>query len=190
MNTETDRQRRFSPRAWALAALGCGGLLAAAAVIASGALPSKVKTAVAKPAAVALPDSDHHGLAAHVTPLAERQDVVAWDVLAKVKSSVEDNRLVAEFPPDVRKLDKQSVKIQGYMLPSESGEARTKFLLSSVATTCPHCIPTGREGLVEVRINKPVAYTPHPVVVEGRLAVLYEAKEGLYYRIADGTIAR
>jgi hypothetical protein len=41
---------------------------------------------------------------------------------------------------------------------------------------------------MEIRTGSAVKYTVNPMVIEGHLAVLYSAMEGLFYRIADGAL--
>jgi len=118
-------------------------------------------------------------------PLQEREGVVSWRLLSSVTAKVEKNRVVPNFPPDVRALNNTAVKVQGFMLPLEPGERQRHFLLSAVPTTCNFCIPAGPEGLVEVRTREPVRYTVEAITVAGRFAVLTDDKFGLFYRVAD-----
>jgi hypothetical protein len=118
-------------------------------------------------------------------PLEDKPGVVPWSTLSNVTTRSQKNRLVPVFAQPVKDLDKQVVKVQGFMMPLEPGDKQRHFLLSAVPTTCQFCVPAGPEGLVEVRSRTPVKYTLEPVVVEGRLAVLVNDPYGLYYRIAD-----
>lgn len=118
-------------------------------------------------------------------PLQEREGIVAWQLLSSVTTKAEKNRLVPTFPGTVLALDKQKVRVQGFMLPLEPGDKQRHFLLSSVPTSCSFCVPAGPEGLVEVRSKQPVRYTLEPVVVEGTMAVLSDDPYGMYYRVSD-----
>jgi hypothetical protein len=118
-------------------------------------------------------------------PLQEREGIVTWQLLSSVTTKAEKNRLVPTFPGTVQALDKQKVKVQGFMLPLEPGDKQRHFLLSSVPTSCSFCVPAGPEGLVEVRSKNPVRYTLEPVVVEGTMAVLSDDPYGMYYRVSD-----
>ena len=159
---------------------------------ASPARPVVAATVSTQAPAAANPHGSADGLGYHdprsaVPRLVKRTDVIDWETLATVKARLEGNRIVAEFPEAVKALDRKTVKVQGYMLPLTAGAAQDRFLLSAVPTSCPFCIPAGPEGLIEVRTKGEVRYTVNPLVVEGRLAVLHDAKEGLFYRI-DGAI--
>jgi hypothetical protein len=50
-------------------------------------------------------------------------------------------------------------------------------------------VPAGPEGLVEVRTREPVRYTVDAITIQGRFAVLTNDKFGLFYRVADATLA-
>ncbi len=116
-------------------------------------------------------------------PLQEKEGVVSWSVLSSVTTRPERNRLVPVFPKPVQALNNQTVKVQGFMMPLEPGDKQKHFLLSSVPTSCTFCVPSGPEGLVEVKTLTPVKYTLEPVMVEGKLSVLPKDPYGLYYRI-------
>ena len=118
-------------------------------------------------------------------PLQEREGVVSWSLLSSVQLKPERARVVPVFPPAVRALHDKTVKVQGFMLPLEPGERQRHFLLSAVPTSCSFCVPSGPEGLVEVRTRTPVKVTVDAITVEGRMAVLSDDKYGLLYRVSD-----
>ncbi len=119
-------------------------------------------------------------------PLQEREGVLSWSLLSAVTTKAEKNRLIPSFPAQVLALDKQKVRVQGFMMPLEPGDKQRHFLLSSVPTSCSFCVPAGPEGLVEVRTKEPVRYSLEPVVVEGTFAVLADDAYGMLYRLVDG----
>jgi hypothetical protein len=119
-----------------------------------------------------------------IKPLREREGVVSWSLLSSVTTRVEKARVVPVFPPAVRALHGQKVKVQGFMMPLEPGKPQAHFLLSAVPTTCNFCVPAGAEGLIEVFSGaRPVAYSEEAITVEGRLSVLDNDKYGLLYRL-------
>lgn len=118
-------------------------------------------------------------------PLQEREGVVSWPLLASVTVKLENKRMVPTFPGTVQALDKQKVKVQGFMLPLEPGDKQRHFLLSAVPTSCNFCTPAGPEGLIEVRSKNPVRYTLEPVTVEGQMSVLKSDPYGLFYRVTE-----
>lgn len=120
-----------------------------------------------------------------IAPLVERADVLPWSMLTEVKTKSVKNRLLPVFTPQVQALNDKPQRIQGFMMPLESGERQRHFLLSSVPMSCSFCTPGGPESMVEVKARTPVKYTLEPVVIEGRFAVLADDPYGLYYRISD-----
>ncbi|GMV57299.1 hypothetical protein FBR04_01545 [Betaproteobacteria bacterium PRO7] len=115
--------------------------------------------------------------------LPELKGVVSWRVLGQVKSAQVGKRIVPEFAPAVRALDKQEVKLQGFMLPIVTGETHDHFLLTMRPPHCPFCLSLGPEYIVEVRAAKPIKHTYEPIVLAGRFAVLNDDPFGLYYRL-------
>jgi hypothetical protein len=115
--------------------------------------------------------------------LPELKGVVSWRVLGQVKSAQVGKRIVPEFAPAVRALDKQEVRLQGFMLPIVTGETHDHFLLTMRPPHCPFCLSLGPEYIVEVRAAKPIRHTYEPIVLAGRFAVLNDDPFGLYYRL-------
>lgn len=168
------------------------GVLVIAGVLAGGAVAQGQAPLAAPLGGVPVPGSGpgFHSPQSPIAPLQEREGVVSWKLLGSVTTKVERNRMVPQFPQDVRGLHNKTVRIQGFMMPLEPGDKQRHFLLSAVPTTCSFCIPAGPQGLVEVRSREPVRYGIEPVVVEGRLTVLENDPYGLYYRITDGQPTR
>jgi hypothetical protein len=119
-------------------------------------------------------------------PLPVVPGTVPWDLLGQVKTVRVKDRFLPEFPPSVRKLDRQDVKIVGFMMPLQTGDRQSHFLLTVTSQTCAFCIPAGPEGIVEVKAKTPFKVTFDPIVVAGRLEVLRDDPLGVYYRISDG----
>lgn len=118
-------------------------------------------------------------------PLPQRADVLPWFVLTEVKTKAVNNRLLPNFPASIMALNQKTQRIQGFMMPLEPGEKQKHFLLSSVPLTCSFCMPGGPSSMVEVRTKTPVKYAMEPITVEGKLLVLNDDPNGLYYRITD-----
>jgi hypothetical protein len=119
-------------------------------------------------------------------PLPVVPGTVPWDLLGQVKTVRVKDRFLPEFPPSVRKLDRQEVRLVGFMLPLQTGERQSHFLLTVTSQTCAFCIPAGPEGIVEVKAKTPVKVTFDPIVVAGRLEVLRDDPMGVYYRLSEG----
>ena len=150
---------------------------------------------VSDPAAAQTPPAAPRGsMALPVDPLLlndlpELKGVVPWRVLGQVKTAQVGSRPVPDFSPEVRKLDRQEVKLQGYMLPIVAGETHDHFLLTMRPPHCPFCLSVGPEYIVEVKARGPIKHTYEPVVVAGRLNVLRDDPFGLYYRLTEAQLS-
>lgn len=118
-------------------------------------------------------------------PLPELKGVVSWKTLADVKPVRQNGRFMPEFGKTVATLDKQEVRLQGFMMPLDMGEKQKRFILAALPPTCSFCLPGGPEQMVEVQARTPVKYGFEPIVVSGRFAVLRDDSMGLYYRLTD-----
>ena len=125
-----------------------------------------------------------------VKPPAERNDVVSWRLLAQVELVKVKDRYQPQFSAGVAALDAKEVKVQGFMMPLEMGDKQSHFILSATPQSCSFCMPGGPEGLVEVKMKKPVAYGMEPVVLTGKLAVLKDDPTGVFYRLTDAVSAK
>jgi hypothetical protein len=118
-------------------------------------------------------------------PLPELKGVVSWKTLAQVTPVKEKDRFVPQFAKDVSALDKKEVKLQGFMMPLDTGEKQKRFLLTAMPPSCAFCLPGGPDQLVEVQAKNPVKYGFDPIVVTGKFVVLKDDPMGLYYRLTD-----
>jgi len=155
-----------------------------------------IAMALALPLAVAAqtPPAPRGSMALPVDPqllndLPELKGVVPWRILGQVTTGQAGARPVPQFSPEVRKLDQQDIRLQGYMLPIVAGEAHDHFLLTMRPPHCPFCLSLGPEYIVEVKSRTPIKHTYEPVVVAGRLNVLRDDPFGLYYRLTDAQLS-
>jgi hypothetical protein len=118
-------------------------------------------------------------------PLPELKGVVSWKTLAQVQAVRVKDRVVPQFSDGVLKLDASEVRLQGFIMPLEMGDKQKHFVLSAMPVTCSYCLPGGPEALVEVRARSAVKYTFDPVILSGKLTVLRDDPNGLYYRLTD-----
>ena len=101
-------------------------------------------------------------------PLPERKDIVSWKLLAQVEPVKMKDKLVPQFSDAVLALYQKTVKVQGFMLPLETGAKISRFLLSAVPQSCPfHLHVGGAESLIEIRTTKPMAFTWDGVTFRG-----------------------
>ena len=145
--------------------------------------------AAALPAAAVMPEVPQAGLPSAVdygaTLLPERSGVVSWRTLAQVMPVKQGDHMVPEFSKDILALDKQDVKVQGFIIPLDMGDRQKRFLLSAVPPHCPFCMPAGPDAIVEVIAKTPVKYSLEPIVVSGRFALVKDDAAGVLYRLTD-----
>src|SRR3977135_793177 len=132
--------------------------------------------AAALPAAAVMPSVPQAGRPSAVdygaTLLPERSGVVSWRTLAQVMPVKQGDHMVPEFSKDILALDKQDVRVQGFIIPLDMGDRQKRFLLSAVPPHCPFCMPAGPDAIVEVIAKTPVKYSLEPIVVSGRFALV------------------
>jgi uncharacterized protein len=124
------------------------------------------------------------------TRLQERSEVVPWPVLTSVQMKVIDKKAVIGFDATQLRLHQKTQRIQGFMMPLEPGVKQSRFLLTSVPSTCAFCITGGPESMVEVKAKSPIAFTYEPVIVEGTFMVLPDDPMGMYYRLTDAVAVK
>lgn len=132
----------------------------------------------------------YHSPNSPYAPLAARADVLPWSVLTAVQTKTEHKRIVPLFGPQQLALHQTRQRIQGFMMPLQTGEQQRHFLLSAVPLTCSFCVPGGPESMVEVVAREPVRYGMEAVVVEGRFELLDNDPQGLYYRLTQAAPVR
>jgi uncharacterized protein len=121
-------------------------------------------------------------------PLPDVKGVVSWSTLAQVQPVKVKDRVMPQYADSVLKLDATEVKLQGFMMPLEMGDKQKQFVLTAMPQTCAFCLPGGPEQLVLVQAKTAVKYTMEPVILSGKLAVLKDDPNGLYYRLDDAAL--
>lgn len=119
--------------------------------------------------------------------LPDAKGAVPWSLLSSTSIKMIKGKLGPDFPEAVRALNGKAIKVQGYILPLESGQMHRYFLLSAWSPSCPFCQTAGPEAMVEVKARTAVKYSIDPVVVEGRLMLLDNDSSGVFYRLVDAT---
>jgi len=135
----------------------------------------------------ALPARAQHDASQQFKPMPERKDVLSWRLLSQVELVKLKDRYVPQFSSGIAALDQKQVKVQGFMMPLQTGDKQTHFVLSQMPQTCAFCLSGGPEQMVEVKASKAVKYTFEPVVVSGKLTVLRDDPTGVFYRLIDAT---
>jgi len=119
-----------------------------------------------------------------VTLDAQPAGTVPWQLLQQAKTVQKpDKKYGPVFTREIRKLDKQDVKVYGFMMPLEQTRLQKRFLLASFPPHCPFCMPGGPESMVEVVADQGVEFTYEPIIVAGRMAILED--DVVYYRLTN-----
>jgi uncharacterized protein len=114
---------------------------------------------------------------------------VPWQLLQSTKTVQKaDKKFGPVFTKEVKQLDKQQVKLYGFMMPLDQAKKQKRFLLSAFPPHCSFCLTGGPESLVEVLADQPIDFTFEPVVVAGRLAVLDD--DIVYYRLTNAAAVK
>ena len=113
---------------------------------------------------------------------------IPWQLLRQVKL-VEEKKAGKttsrpEFNPKIRELDKQEVKVYGFVMPLSTTVKQKHFLLSPLPTHCPFCVSQGPDSMIEVVARIPIEFSQwDPIVVSGRLELVNDSS--LYYRLTN-----
>jgi uncharacterized protein len=122
------------------------------------------------------------------TLLPEMAGVVSWKSLAQVEPVSRGGKMVPEFSREILGLDKQVVRVYGFMTPLDMTDQQKHFLLSAVPASCPFCMPAGPEAIVEVMSKMPVKYGVEPIIIGGTLSLLKDDQSGLLYRMTEAEL--
>lgn len=112
-----------------------------------------------------------------------------WSLLGKTKITVDKKKGLykAHFPDGVKKLDGQTVKISGFMLPLESSEKFKHFLLSKRTPTCPFCPPGLPTEVIDVYAAKDVSWDDNLVTYEGKFQLTDQEEAGIFFMMTNAT---
>lgn len=117
---------------------------------------------------------------------AQPAGTIPWELLQRAKTVQKaDRKFGPEFTREIRQLDRQNVRLYGFMMPLDQSARQKRFLLASFPPHCAFCLPGGPESMVEVIAERPIDFTYEPIVVAGRLAVLDD--DVVYYRLTNAS---
>ncbi len=113
---------------------------------------------------------------------------IPWQLLRQVKLVEEKKNGKTtsrpEFSAKLKELDRQQVKVYGFVLPLSTTLKQKHFLISPLPTHCPFCLSQGPDSMIEVLAKIPVEYSNwDPIVISGRLELVNDSS--LYYRLID-----
>lgn len=115
-----------------------------------------------------------------------------WQLLRQVKlveSKSKDQKskaatMLPQFSAELKELDKQVVKLYGFVLPLSTGAKQKHFLISPLPSHCPFCVSQGPDSIVEVIAKTPVEFNQwEPIVVSGKLELVND--QYLFFRLTN-----
>lgn len=114
-------------------------------------------------------------------------DGVAWALLATTKEMAVEGSWTTRpvFTDDVKALDGQTVRMNGFMEPLGYGREQKHFILMAYPKDCPFCLTVGPTQLVEVMASTPVRSTYDMITVEGQMQIAPESEDGFFFRLTD-----
>jgi hypothetical protein len=118
----------------------------------------------------------------------DKSAVVSWETLAQVSVTRQKDRYVPEFSKQLLALDKQEVKLKGFMMPLEPGLAQKHFLISAQPPDCAFCMPGTAEQFAEVLAKVPVKIPSDAIVVSGTFSLVRDDSGGLLYRLTEAVV--
>lgn len=116
----------------------------------------------------------------------------AWPKLTASKTScnIDTKRLKMRcsiaYTPEVQALNGKQIGVDGFMLPLESTQKFSHFLLSFRSPSCPYCPPGAANEIVEVFTKSPMTWSDQLTSMRGTLT-LADAKNdnGIFYQLKD-----
>ncbi len=113
-----------------------------------------------------------------------------WAVLRRAQVSQDDRRGVfaIAYPPEVKALDGRPVTLSGFMLPLDTSQSSTHFLLSKYTPVCFFCPPGQPNEVVEVTSPRGVPVTDRMLTVTGRMALENKGDKGLFFQVQQASV--
>ena len=135
----------------------------------------------------------------NVQPMTERQAQEllpmstdpTWEMLARTEVGYDEKTGLysAKIPQEVTALDGRKVTITGFMLPLESSEKFTHFLLSKRTPTCPFCPPGEPNEVINVTVTEPVEWAEDAVKVTGTFGLMDDREFGMFFKLTKAKIS-
>ena len=123
------------------------------------------------------------------------QGTVPWQLLRQVKlvegkqNGAKGPVMLPEFSAELKALDKQDVKIYGFVLPLSTSQKQKHFLISPLPSHCPFCVDQGPNSMIEVVAKSAVDYSPwEPIVLSGKLELVND--QYLFYRLNNSEVVK
>lgn len=107
----------------------------------------------------------------------------------KVGKHYIDMNYSIDFTDEVKNLDGKIVNLDGYIIPIESKESFSHFLLSIRSPSCPYC-PAGQPNeMIEVFTKEPIKWHDRLETITGKLQLGKNISEdGVFFKMVDAKI--
>lgn len=94
-----------------------------------------------------------------------------------------------EFSERIKKLDGQTIIVQGYMFPLGQGEEQTQFLLGPFPLSCPYHYHVPPKLLLEAHAKTPIKFSYDAINIQGTLELVPSDDEyNVFYRLRDAKV--
>ncbi|WDF70915.1 DUF3299 domain-containing protein [Novosphingobium sp. KACC 22771] len=118
-------------------------------------------------------EDDKRRLVLHDTPIFANEERGVYD---------------ANFGLLLRKLEGQTFRITGYMLPLNTAVSSPYFILTRRSSGCPFCPPNEPTEAIQIMAADPIRFTRAPITVEGKLHLVSHSEDGLFYRLGKARL--
>ncbi|MDI9314367.1 MAG: DUF3299 domain-containing protein [Hydrotalea sp.] len=115
-----------------------------------------------------------------------------WSLMAKATVSVDEKAQTyrAKFPNDIKKYQGQNLIISGFILPLETTEKFTHFLLTKWTPVCAYHPPGEPTEFIEVTIDKPIAWSEKIIKIEGQFNMSPEQSQGMFFQLKNAKVVQ
>ena len=96
----------------------------------------------------------------------------------------------AEFMPELARLDGQTVRMAGFMIPLDPEEQQRRFMLSASPPNCYFHLPGGPATIVEVESPNGIDFRDEVLILAGRLRLLTQSDTGVFFKLEQARLAK
>ncbi len=118
--------------------------------------------------------------------------VSGWSTLSKVsyKKAYDDLLGIAVdkpiFSSEVKKLEGQSIRLRGYIIPTDGFKSHKEFVFSAYPySSCFFCGQAGPETVIEIQAEKPIEFSADIIELEGKLHLNSSDINRLMYQLTE-----
>ena len=80
-------------------------------------------------------------------PIKALPGTLSWAVFQGVETAKKDGKVIPQFGQEVSALNEKTIKIRGFMVPTEGAIKQKRFLLSPYPPSCPFCLTASSNGI-------------------------------------------